>query len=129
MGGYLTGFIVYTAAMIGVIFIAIFAYSKFSFKGSSKSKFLNVEDCINLAPRKNLYVVRAGKERFLVASDAERTTLISKLAENAKQKISGMIESEDMSGVDELPVIVDFSSKIKDSKTSKKIFKNIVNNI
>lgn len=129
MGGYLTGFIVYTAAMIGVIFIAIFAYSKFSFKGSSKSKFLNVEDCINLAPRKNLYVVRAGKERFLVASDAERTTLISKLAENAKQKISGMIEPEDMSSVDELPVIVDFSSKIKDSKTSKKIFKNIANNI
>ena len=29
--------------------------------------------------RKQLYVIRAGKERFLIASDAERTTFLSKL--------------------------------------------------
>jgi flagellar biogenesis protein FliO len=129
MGGYLTGFIVYTAAMIGVIFIAVFAYSKFSFKGSSKSKFLNVEDCISLAPRKNLYVIRAGNEKFLVASDAERTNLISKLNESSKQMYSQQDKQEMSSEIDELPVIVDFSSMKKEDRKSKKIFKNIVNNI
>ena len=124
MGGYLMGFVVYTAAMIGIIFLAIVTYKKFTYSGTSKSKFLNVEDCINLAPRKNLYVVRAGNERFLVASDAERTNLISKLNGNEQHSIK-----ENNSSVEELPLIVDFSARNNNIKTSKKVFKNIVNNI
>lgn len=125
MSGYFMGFIVYTAAMIGVIFLAVVVYKKFSYTGVSKSKFLNVEDCINLAPRKNLYVVRAGNERFLIASDTERTNLISKL--DCSERYS---KRDDMnSSVDELPTIVDFSVKNTNNKTSKKVFKNIVNNI
>ena len=114
--------------MIGVIFVAVFVYKKFSYNSVSKSQFLNVEDCISLAPRKNLYVVRAGKERFLVASDAERTTLISKLVQN--EQVS-QIQSEQIyneqgqSSVDELPQIVSF----KKAKGSSQILKNIVNNI
>lgn len=114
MSGYLLNFIVYTTAMIGIIFLAVIVYKNFSYNGNSKSKFLNVEDCISLAPRKNLYVIRAGKERFLVASDAERTSLISKLDENITKT------------VDDLPDIVNFQ---KPKNTSKKVFKNIVNNI
>ena len=130
MSGYLVNFIVYTAAMIGVIFLAVFVYKKFSYTGVSKSKFLNVEDCINLAPRKNLYVIRAGKERFLVASDAERTSLISKLNENyanvSKKEITKMENStEKKSSVDDLPTIVSFKTKTKDAQT---VLKNIVNN-
>lgn len=128
MSTYLLNFIVYTTAMIGVIFVAVFVYKKFACNSVSKSQFLNVEDCISLAPRKNLYVVRAGKERFLVASDAERTTLISKLGQN--EQVS-QIQSEQMykenvqSSVDELPQIVNF----KKAKGSNQILKNIVNNI
>lgn len=128
MSTYLLNFIVYTTAMIGVIFVAVFVYKKFSYNSVSKSQFLNVEDCISLAPRKNLYVVRAGKERFLVASDAERTTLISKLGQN--EQVS-QIQSEQIyneqgqSSVDELPQIVSF----KKAKGSSQILKNIVNNI
>lgn len=121
MGGYLASFIIYTAAMIGVIFIAVLAYKKFSFSGVSKSKFLSVEDCINLSPRKNLYVIKAGNEKFLVASDVERTTLISKLGDNQSVKT-------DVSMTDDLPAIVDFPSKMT-NRTSNKIFKNIINNI
>lgn len=116
MSGYLFNFIVYTSAMIGVIFLAVFAYKKFSYTGVSKSKFLNVEDCINLAPRKSLYIIRAGNERFLVASDADKTSLISKLDETSTVN-SGK-------SVDDLPVIVDFQKKKSD-----KVFKNIINNI
>lgn len=87
---------------------------------SSNSKFLNVEDCISLAPRKNLYVIRAGKERFLVASDAERTSLISKLDENSFAR-----RSQIQSAVDDLPAIVDFPKKEKETT----VFQNIVNRI
>lgn len=126
MSTYLLNFIVYTTAMIGVIFIALFVYKKFSCSSISKSKFLNVEDSISLAPRKNLYVIRAGNERFLVASDAERTSLISKLDENyIKSEIEPINKIDDK--IDELPTIVNFQKP--QNKKSKKVFKNIVNNI
>lgn len=81
--GYMINFIVYTIAMVGIIFLAVFVYKKFSFCAGTKSKFLNVEDCISIGPRKELFVVRAGNERFLVASDVGRTSLISKLNSNS----------------------------------------------
>ena len=85
---------------------------------------MNVEDCINLAPRKTLYVIRAGKERFLVASDVNQTSLISKLDEN--QSAAAQIEKiERRCSVDELPTIVDFPK----TQQPKKVFKNIINNI
>ena len=122
MSGYFFNFIVYTAAMIGVIFLAVFVYKKFSYNGTSKSKFLNVEDCISLAPRKNLYIIRAGRERFLVASDAERTSLISKLDETYTKNT--VIQKEiTKSSVDDLPAIVNLKSKAKDSNS---VLKNIV---
>lgn len=113
MSAYLVNFIVYTTAMIGIIFLAVLVYKKFSCNSASKSQFLNVEDCISLAPRKNLYVVRAGNERFLVASDAERTILISKLGDGETPKAS----------VEELPSIVN----IRKAKRADEVFKNLVN--
>lgn len=137
MSTYLLNFIVYTAAMVGIIFLAVFVYKKFSLTTSSKSKFLNVEECISLAPRKELYVVRAGNERFLVASDVGRTTLISKLGESGLSVSTPQINSteeksvlkkHEQCSVDELPSIVDLQ-KASTSKSSKKVFKNIINNI
>ncbi len=132
MGGYLINFIVYTAAMVGVIFLAVIVYNKFSFSSGSRSKFLKVEDCINLAPRKNLYVIKAGAERFLVASDVGRTSLIAKLDAGNVDKCNrpGMIEKEKIKStcsVDDLPTIVNFSQNGRASQ--KKVFKNIINNI
>lgn len=117
--GYLMNFIVYTTAMIGIIFLAVFVYKKFSLTGTSKSQFLNVEDCINLAPRKQLYVVRAGKERFLIASDVNNTSLISKLDENIP------VKNISQRSIDDLPSIVNIQS----GQGSKRVFKNIINNI
>jgi len=88
MGGYLVNFSIYTLAMVGVIFGALFL-----FKGlmtgrgfSKKSEFLNVEESISLSPRKSLYVIKAGEQRFLVAADVERTSLIAQLDERTGQK-------------------------------------------
>ena len=109
MGGYIANFTVYTMAMLGLICFALVIYKKFiNGTANNKSQFLGIEECINLAPRKNLYVIRAGHERFLIASDADKTNLISKLDDNSKPN-----RHEKQPGVDELPVIVDFPQKEK----------------
>lgn len=116
MGGYLVNFAVYTMAMIGLIFFALMLYKKFAIGGdcSKKSGFLGVEESISIAPRKNLYVVRAGNERFLIAGDVDKTTLISKLEDKTVTHISSTqfkhsdIPSE---GIDDLPVISALSNK------------------
>ncbi len=109
MGGYIANFTVYTMAMLGLICFALFVYKKFlNGSSGSKSQFLGIEECISLAPRKNLYVVRAGRERFLIASDVDKTNLISKLDDNTKsQRVERQPEMED------LPIIVDFPQKEK----------------
>ena len=66
--GYLTNFIVYTLAMVGIIIVAMFVFKSSSGIGvKNKSKFLKVIDTMSLAPRKTLYIVSAGKEKFLIA--------------------------------------------------------------
>lgn len=110
MGGYVANFTVYTMAMIGLICFALFVYKKFASANlfGNKSQFLEIEDSISLSPRKNIYVVRAGSEKFLVAADVDRTTLISKLDETSKS-----IRTEKQPDMTELPVIVDFPKKEK----------------
>ena len=79
--GYISNFIVYFLAMIGIIILALYVYKKFSISSFStrKTNSLKIEDTLSLSPRKTLFVVRDGNERFLIAADLERTTLISKL--------------------------------------------------
>ena len=82
--GYLTHFVVYILAMLSVIGIALFVYKKFSISniGGKRSGSLAIEEVLSLSPRKTLYVVNANGEKFLIAGDLERTTLISKLNNN-----------------------------------------------
>ena len=103
MFGYAANYTVYTMAMIGLICFAMFVYKKFFLNANfnNKSQFLGIEESISLAPRKNLHVIRAGKEKFLIACDVDKTTLISKLNENSTKKEL----------TEELPVIVDFQKK------------------
>ena len=83
--GYLANFMVYTFAMVGVIVIALLVFKNSTSGGSiKKSKYLKVIDSMSLAPRKNLYIVSAGEEKFLIAGDVDKTTLISKLETKSK---------------------------------------------
>ena len=112
MSGYLVNFMIYTLAMVGLIFLALFIYKKTAVMpgGKSRSKFLGVEDVMSLTPRKSLYVVRAGNERFLIASDMERTTLISKLENNSQEENIPVINTP---SVDDLPDITNYSARKK----------------
>ena len=86
-----------------VIGLALFVYKKFNLTSfaSKNSKTLSVEESLNLSARKTLYIVNANGEKFLIAGDMERTTLISKLGDNKpiekKQTVdlSEFIEKED----------------------------------
>lgn len=88
MGHYIIQFSIYTMAMIGLIFFALFVYKKFAISTLSLKRkgILNIEDALGLSPRKTLYIIKAGKEKFLIAADLERTTLISKLEAEEEEK-------------------------------------------
>ena len=78
--GYLTNFIVYTLAMVGVIVVALLVFKNATSVSSGHgSKHLKIIDTLNIGQRKTLYIVSAGKEKFLIAGDVDRTSLISKL--------------------------------------------------
>ena len=75
--------------MIGIIILALYVYKQFNVSGigNRRSNLLSIEDTLSLTPRKTLYVVREGSERFLIAADLDRTTLISKLEERDVETI------------------------------------------
>ena len=86
--GYLTNFMVYTFAMVGVIALTlvIFKYSTgFKTRKAGGASGLRVADTLSLSSRKTLYVVETNGERFLIAGDIDRTTLISKLNANGTE--------------------------------------------
>ncbi len=81
MSGYIMNFAIYLMAMLGFIVLAVFVYKKSlnfnSIKGSKE--FLSVENALRLSASKTIYVIKAGEEKFLIASDAATTTMLSKL--------------------------------------------------
>lgn len=83
MSSYLVHFMVYALAMVGVIAVCILVFKK-SMTGGRFAKNNNelcIENALNLSQRKTLYVIKAGEEKFLIAADLERTSLIAKLGE------------------------------------------------
>ena len=93
--GYLANFMVYTLAMIGVIAIALIVFKNANSFGAGKSKHLKVIDTLSIAPRKTLYVVSTGREKFLIAGDVGNTTLISKLETAVKEIEPAVCETND----------------------------------
>jgi len=158
MGGYLVNFAIYIMAMLGLIFFALLIYQKVSSTGalgSKKSGFLGVEDTMTIGPRKTLYVVRAGSERFLIASDMDKTSLIARLNNNQKmsdidvnaeteqkQEISrnidelygikqmpksSSVKKNTNTSVDDIPAIVNFQQK--KTYRNKKVIHNMLRKI
>ena len=86
MNGYFASFLVYTMAMAGIMLISVIIYKKVTSGRSfgAKKNMMEIEESLNLSARKTLHVVRVGNERFLIASDAERTAFLAKLDENSK---------------------------------------------
>lgn len=82
MTGYIVSFTVYTLAMIGVILIGFMVVKKSlnsDCHPATKNKFLSIETSLSLEPRKSLYIVKAGSERFLISTDAQSSNFLAKL--------------------------------------------------
>lgn len=129
MGSYLVNFIAYTFAMVGLICICLIVYKKcFVNSGvSAKPDFLKIENALNLSARKTIYVIKAGDEKFLVASDVDKTTFLAKLEDDALKKedkfsksskkpvLAGISVGEDLnssSNVAKLPVMKELLRKL-----------------
>lgn len=121
MTGYLINFSIYTLAMIGIIFVALFVFKTFSGKClNKKSSALNIEETMTLSPRKTLYVINANGERFLISSDTDRTSLISKL-NTAEEKATIQIradKSDELGSLDGIESLSEFASIIDFQKKS-----------
>jgi flagellar biogenesis protein FliO len=67
--------------MVGFIVLAIYVYKKsmYSVSDNKNKDFLKVENSLRLSATKTLYVIQAGKEKFLIAGDSANTTMLSKL--------------------------------------------------
>ena len=80
---YIAAFIFYTLAMIGVLLIGFVIYKKTIMPSKAENKgMIKVLDKINVSPKKSLLVVKVKNEKFLIALDVERTTFLSKLADD-----------------------------------------------
>lgn len=112
MTGYLINFSIYTLAMIGIIFAALFVFKTFANKCfSKKSAMLKIEDSMNLSPRKTLYVISAKNEKFLIAADIDKTSLIAKL--DTKPEISiRENKSYELRSFDGIESLDEFTSRI-----------------
>jgi len=118
-------FSIYTLAMVGVIFVALFVFKTFSNKCfTKKTNNLNIEDTMNLSPRKTLYIINAGNEKFLIASDVDRTALIAKLDQESKVELKPVREDKStklssfdgLESLDEFSSIIDFQKKANINK-------------
>lgn len=87
---YLGSFILYTLVAIGFIYAAYWYARKNSgnLLGGARKPVnpktkLEIESVLALEVRKNLYVVRSGNERFLIATSMEGTQFLSRLETTA----------------------------------------------
>ena len=80
MTTHIIAFIFYTLAMLGVMFVAFAVYKNIVLnQNSTHTSKLKIEDMLRLNQRKSLYVINFENEKFLIASDVERTTFLAKL--------------------------------------------------
>ncbi len=92
---YITAFIFYTCAMIGVLFAAFIIYKKTIVTSKNTSQgSMKIIDSLQIAPKKMLLVVKVQNRKFLIASGLEHTTFLADLGDCPDiEKIKGNIEA------------------------------------
>ena len=130
--GYLANFIVYTLAMVGVIMLALLVFKLSTSSGAkSGSKFLKVHDTLSLGPRKTLYIVSAGDEKFLIAGDVDKTSLISKLGVKESQDVTSSSVETFKETMENLPIKTSYMDRKGGGiyKTQEKPYASVMKNL
>lgn len=84
MTSYIWSFFIYTLGAVGVLLAGYivakhFINSGFDMIKNPQKDFLKLEQGIRLEQKKSVYLLRAGNQRFLVASSPEGVTFLSEL--------------------------------------------------
>lgn len=121
---YITAFIFYTLAMVGILLIGFVVYKKTFIMNKSESKgTMKILDCIQIAPKKNLLIVKVKNEKFLIASGVEHTTFLAKLEDEAnilKNIMSTTKEQNLKSALKAEPAFVNPNPEIKQQESFEK---------
>lgn len=128
MGIYLINFLVYSMAMVGLLFVCLMVYKKtmVNSKCSKNTDELNVENALNLSARKTLYVVKAGNEKFLIASDVERTTFLAKLNVNDNVQIAPAVPAQTPKKAEKAVDYSEVMSAIQTTKRKQPVMREIL---
>ncbi|MEW5821229.1 MAG: flagellar biosynthetic protein FliO [Cyanobacteriota bacterium] len=91
MTEFIFGFTVYTLGAIGVLVLgyvaAKYLINNTGFKPNHPQKdFLKIEQGLALENRKSIYMVKAGKQRFLVATTPENVSFLAELDNDNQPK-------------------------------------------
>lgn len=126
MQGYFVQFLAYTMAMVGFLAICLFVYKKLGLSSfNPKNSELSIENCLRINARKYIYIIKAGKERFLIAADSERTTMLAKLHEESGNinvpeikeslKVENSLDliEEKTKDISDKPLMIRISNKMK----------------
>ncbi|NLF82714.1 MAG: hypothetical protein GX568_01865 [Candidatus Gastranaerophilales bacterium] len=125
MPGYITGFAVYTLAMTGILFLAFIIAKKCMIlpNGKNRNNFLQVENYMSLDAGKGLYVIKAGRERFLIASSRESCQFMTKLEEHSfVEDVNKCIDNDIKTSWSSIP---DFKPNINGKLPKKDIIKQL----
>ena len=127
MTTHIIAFIFYTLAMLGVMFVAFAVYKNVVLGQNSHISKLKIEDMLGLNQRKSLYVINYEGEKFLIASDIDSTTLISKLnSKEIPEKPSAKIVEKIEKPTDSLEEKL---IELKKNAHSKNVMRNILKEI
>lgn len=127
MTTHIIAFIFYTLAMLGVMFVAFAVYKNVVLGQNSHISKLKIEDMLRLNQRKSLYVINYEGEKFLIASDIDSTTLISKLnSKETPEKPSAKIVEKTEKPTDSLEEKL---IELKKNAHSKNVMRNILKEI
>lgn len=117
---YVTAFIFYTLAMIGIMLIAFVVYKKTFMpvnKGESKG-VIKIIDSLPIGNKKMLHIVKIKNEKFLIASGLEHTTFLAKLENNSKTELK---EEAIMPEIVEEPIVTIQKQRFDDRKLSREM--------
>ena len=92
---------------------------------------MKVHDTLSLGPRKTLYIVSAGKEKFLIAGDVDKTSLISKLESKKQVEESLNLADSFKDTMQELTTKASYTdrSMLGIQRTEKKPYNSVMKNL
>lgn len=117
---YVTAFIFYTLAMIGILLIGFVVYKKTFMplnKGENKG-VIKIIDSLPIGNKKMLHIVKIKNEKFLIASGLEHTTFLSKLEDDSKYQVK---EELIMPEIVEEPAVTFQKQRFDDTKLSREM--------